>query len=263
MGERTPLALVDSPAAAHAGGDRGHHQYRQRTDRPLADVRLVRQLDGCLRRARRGRSPVSHAVKAVGMELCPALGIAIPVGKDSLSMNTDWTRRCQPRHRARTGVPDRFRVCPGHRRPPTVTRAATAHCSQQAPVDRPWPWPRPPGRVVPGTGPRRIRCEPPDLDNAADAGGLFCGAIQELRAAGQILAYHDRSDGGLIVTFAKWRSRRVAGCACQSAGHAGDAHWLAHVCLPKSRVQSSRWPLRPASRAGVSCSTWPGRAGCA
>jgi phosphoribosylformylglycinamidine synthase len=41
----------------------------------------------------RGRGAVRHRASAVGMELCPALGIAIPVGKDSLSMKTSWTER--------------------------------------------------------------------------------------------------------------------------------------------------------------------------
>ena len=52
-------------------------------------------------------------VQAVGKELCPALGIAIPVGKDSLSMKTTWREGGDDKQRGRAGVADHFGLCAG------------------------------------------------------------------------------------------------------------------------------------------------------
>ncbi len=57
-------------------------------------------------------------VKAVGMELCPALGITIPVGKDSMSMKTRWQDKARTKQRHLAGVADRHRLRPGRRRAP-------------------------------------------------------------------------------------------------------------------------------------------------
>ena len=51
------------------------------------------------------------AVEAVGMELCPALGITIPVGKDSLSMQTRWQEDGDVQGGDVTGITDRFSLC--------------------------------------------------------------------------------------------------------------------------------------------------------
>jgi phosphoribosylformylglycinamidine synthase len=91
IGERTPLALLDARRRAH-GGRRGHHQHRRRAHRQARRHQAVRQLDGRRRPSGRGRR-LYDTVRAVGMELCPALGIAIPVGKDSMSMKTVWQGR--------------------------------------------------------------------------------------------------------------------------------------------------------------------------
>ena len=78
MGERTPLALLDAAASARMA------VAEAITNIVAADIAhrhaAVRELDGRLRRARRGCRPVC-AVNAVGEEFCPALGITIPVGE--------------------------------------------------------------------------------------------------------------------------------------------------------------------------------------
>ncbi len=65
-------------------------------------------------------------VKAVGMELCPALGISIPVGKDSLSMRTTWKDDGDGKGGDLAGVADRLGLRAGDRRAP-LADAAAAH----------------------------------------------------------------------------------------------------------------------------------------
>jgi phosphoribosylformylglycinamidine synthase len=142
-----------------------------------------------------------EAVRAVGMELAPALGIAIPVGKDSMSMRTVWTD---------AGGERRAVVSPL-----TLVVTAFAPVTDARKVLTPV---APPGcelvLVDLGRGLHRLGgsclaqvygqlgATPPDLD---DPGLLraFWAAIQELVGAGTVAAYHDRSDGGLAVTLAE------------------------------------------------------------
>ena len=89
MGERTPLALLDSAAAARVAVAEAITNILAADIAQLGDIRLsANWMAAC---GEPGEDAALYdAVKAVGMELCPALGIAIPVGKDSLSMKTQW-----------------------------------------------------------------------------------------------------------------------------------------------------------------------------
>jgi phosphoribosylformylglycinamidine synthase len=141
------------------------------------------------------------AVRAVGTQLGPALGIAIPVGKDSMSMRTVWTEGGQSR-----SVTAPLSLIISAFAPVTDVRVAlTPELRRDA------------GETVLllvdlGAGKNRLGAsclaqvhgqlgaEPPDLDSPEMLRGFF-EAIQQLNAAGQLLAYHDRSDGGLLVTL--------------------------------------------------------------
>ena len=90
-GERMPLAAVDAPRLRSDGGRRGADEPAGRAGRRAGgDVKL-----SCNWMAACGEDGEDAAlydtVHAVAMELCPALGISVPVGKDSLSMRTRWT----------------------------------------------------------------------------------------------------------------------------------------------------------------------------
>ena len=89
MGERTPVALLDSRAAARLAVAEAVTNILAADVRALGDVRLsANWMAAC---GEPGEdTALFAAVKAVGEELCPALGIAIPVGKDSLSMRSAW-----------------------------------------------------------------------------------------------------------------------------------------------------------------------------
>jgi phosphoribosylformylglycinamidine synthase len=90
VGERTPLAVVNSPAAARMAVTEAITNIASAPIEKLSDVRL--SANWMAAAGEDGQDAALYeAVKAVGMQLCPELGIAIPVGKDSLSLKTNWT----------------------------------------------------------------------------------------------------------------------------------------------------------------------------
>jgi phosphoribosylformylglycinamidine synthase len=140
-------------------------------------------------------------VKAVGMELCPALGISIPVGKDSLSMRTTWTEDGQSKSvtapvslivSAFAPVYDvRQSLTPQIRKDAGDTVLIVIDLGR--------------GRNRMGASAltqvmQQIGNEVPDVDNPEDLKALFA-AIQQLNKEHKLLAYHDRSDGGLFATL--------------------------------------------------------------
>ncbi|MFM8151803.1 MAG: phosphoribosylformylglycinamidine synthase, partial [Polynucleobacter victoriensis] len=89
MGERTPLAVMNAPAAARmAVAESITNLFSADIDK-IEDIKLsANWMAACGNPGEDAK--LFDSVKAVGMELCPALGISIPVGKDSLSMRTQW-----------------------------------------------------------------------------------------------------------------------------------------------------------------------------
>jgi len=200
VGERTPLAVVDSRAAARMAVTEAITNIASAPIARLADVRL--SANWMAAAGEEGQdAALFEAVRAVGMELCPALGIAIPVGKDSLSLKTDWMDNQQSRHMlapvsllitAFAPVTDaRLAVTPQLNRKVEASRLLLIDLGHGA--DR-----------LGGSCLEQVSGvfseQVPDLDNASDLAGFFA-AIQELMKTGQLLAYHDRSDGGLITTL--------------------------------------------------------------
>src|SRR5690606_13520829 len=142
-------------------------------------------------------------VKAVGMELCPALNISIPVGKDSLSMRTQWSENGEvkkvtsPVSLIITG----FAAIDDVRGTLTPQLNAEVEDSSLVLVDLGRGKMRMGGSII-GQVVNQAGNETPDLDNPQDLIALV-DAINELRAAGKILAYHDKGDGGLLATVAE------------------------------------------------------------
>ncbi len=200
IGERTPLAVVNSPAAARMAVTEAITNIASAPIARLADVRL--SANWMAAAGEEGQDAALYAaVKAIGMELCPALGIAIPVGKDSLSLKTDWTDNNQPRHMLApvSLVVSAFAPATDARLALTPQLKVSDEANCLLMIDLGHGLDRLGGSCleqVHGKFSERV----PDLDNAHDLAGFFA-AIQELMAAGQILAYHDRSDGGLITTL--------------------------------------------------------------
>jgi len=210
VGERTPLALVDPAASGRMAVGEALTNLAAARIETLNDVKL----------SANWMAPAGHpgedaalyeTVHAVAMELCPALGIAVPVGKDSMSMKTVWQHEGEQRE---------------------VTAPLSLIISAFAPVIdvRKTLTPQlrtdkgPTDLILVDLGKRKNRLggsalaqvykhvgrDAPDVDDPR-VPRLFFHLMQALNQLGFVFAYHDRSDGGLLATV----------CEMAFAGHTG------------------------------------------
>ena len=202
LGERTPLAVLNAPASGRMAVAEALTNIVAARIEQLGDVKL--SANWMAAAGHPGEDDGLFAtVQAIGMELCPALGIAIPVGKDSLSMRTVWQdggqaksvvaplsliisafapvrdvrRTLTPQLRTDLGETDLILIDLG-RGQNRLGGSVLAQVYQQ--------W----GESV------------PDVDVPDDLRAFFA-TLQALNAADQVLAYHDRSDGGLLAVLAE------------------------------------------------------------
>jgi phosphoribosylformylglycinamidine synthase len=221
IGERTPVALLDAAASARMAVGEAITNIASAPIDALPRVKL--SANWMAAAGHPGEDArLYDAVRVVGMELCPALGIAIPVGKDSLSMRTQWQEDGQQRSvvaplslivSAFAPVSDvRRALTPELRRTPGQTRLLL--------IDL-------------GRGKQRLGAscllqvygavgdEPPDLAEPRDLAAFF-DAIQALNREAKLLAYHDRSDGGLFVTLVEMAFAGGVGLEIDVAVLGGD-----------------------------------------
>jgi phosphoribosylformylglycinamidine synthase len=206
MGERTPVAVIDAPAAARMAVGEAITNLLAADIRRLEDVKLsANWMAAC--GAPGEDAKLYDSVKTVGMELCPALGISIPVGKDSLSMATSWEEGSETKQvlapvsliiSAFAGVQD-------------VRKTLTPQLKL---ADLSGPLDTELILIDLGRGKNRMAGsilaqvldqsgkEAPNLDYPEDLKNL-AAAIIKLRNEGKLLAYHDRSDGGLFACIAE------------------------------------------------------------
>lgn len=196
MGERPALALLNPAAAARmAVAESLTNLAAARIDQ-LARVVLSANWMAAAGTAGEDQA-LFESVRAVGMQLCPALGIAIPVGKDSLSMRTTW----QGPEGERSVVSPLTLIVSAFSPVPDVRRQSTPQLRMDEGettlllVDLGRGRCRLGGSVL-AQMQRRIGIEAPDLDDPALLKG-FMAAMQTLHDEDLLLAYHDRSDGGL------------------------------------------------------------------
>jgi len=199
VGERAPLALLDAAASVRMAIAEA---LLNLASAPVGSIGAVKL--SCNWMAAAGQpgedARLYDAVRAVGLELCPELGIAVPVGKDSLSMRTVWQQDGEPRAISAPLTLIATAFAPVH----DVRRTLTPELRRD----------RGPSALLLvdlGRGRNRLggsalaQCfgalgsEAPDLEAPADLKGLFAG-LQDLISEGALLAYHDRSDGGLFAT---------------------------------------------------------------
>ena len=240
MGERTPIAVIDGPASGRMAVAEALTNLAAAPVESLSRVKLSANWMAA------AGSPGEDAalfdtVKAVALDLCPRLGVGIPVGKDSMSMRTTWEEGGQPEGGRRPAVARRVGVRPLPRRARRPGRRSCA--TDRGETDLVFVdlagGPDAPRRLDPGPGLR------PDGGRGARTSttpsgsrGLYA-ALAELRAASLVLAYHDRSDGGLFATLAEMAF----------AGHTGrDARRLRRSRAPR--------PTPPASSPRSSTRSW-------
>jgi phosphoribosylformylglycinamidine synthase len=201
MGERTPIAALDAPAAGRMA------VAEAITNLLAAPIELSRVKLSANWMAACGEpgedAALYDTVKAVGLELCPQLGIGIPVGKDSLSMRTQWRGADGQAHKVVAPV---SLIVSAFATLPDVRGTLTPQLDAQEDttlilIDLGRGRHRMGGSIL-----AQVLEQPggavPDLDDPQDLVRLV-QAINALRAEGRLLAYHDRSDGGLLACVAE------------------------------------------------------------
>ena len=201
MGERTPLASLNAAASGRMA------VAEAITNLLAAPIELTRVKMSANWMAACGEpgedAALYETVKAVGMDLCPALGISIPVGKDSLSMRTQWTENgetCKVTSPVSLII-TAFASLPDVRGTFTPQLDAQATDTSLLLIDLGQGRNRMGGSVL-GQVLGQFGDSVPDLDEPQALVSLV-KAINTLRSQGQILAYHDRSDGGLLAAVAE------------------------------------------------------------
>ncbi len=203
MGERTPVAVLDGPASGRMAVAEAVTNIAAASIGELSRVRLSANWMAAAGDPRE-EAVLYDTVRAVGLELCPALGIAIPVGKDSLSMRTAWSDGDGARRAVVAPVSlivSAFAPVDDVRRTLTPELRRTSGGSELLLVDLSDGADRLGGSClaqVYGLG----GGAPADLDDPALLRGFF-ETVQALNRDGKLLAYHDRSDGGLFACAAE------------------------------------------------------------
>ncbi|WP_459656661.1 phosphoribosylformylglycinamidine synthase, partial [Vibrio rotiferianus] len=202
MGERTPVALLDFGASARLAVGEAITNIAATN---IGDIKHIKLSANWM-------SPAGHpgedaglyeAVKAVGEELCPALGLTIPVGKDSMSMKTKWEENGEQKEVTSplSLIITAFARVEDVRKTITPQLRTDKGDTSLVLIDL-------------GNGQNRLGAtalaqvykqlgdKPADVDNAARLKGFYEG-VQTLVANDQVVAYHDKGDGGLFVTLAE------------------------------------------------------------
>ncbi len=201
MGERTPLAAINAPASGRMA------VAEAITNLLAAPIELPRVKLSANWMAACGEpgedAALYETVKAVGMELCPALGVSIPVGKDSLSMRTQWSEGSDKKKVTSpvSLIVSAFASLSDVRGTLTPQLNATEADTTLVLIDLGKGQNRMGGSIL-GQTLDQSGDVVPDVDDPKDLVNLV-NAVNALRAKGQILAYHDRSDGGLLAAAAE------------------------------------------------------------
>ncbi len=201
MGERSPIAVIDAPASGRMAIGEAITNLAAARIEALNKIKI--SANWMAAAGFQGEdAALFDTVKAVGMELCPELGIAIPVGKDSLSMKTVW----------KDDAGEKIMTAP-------LSLIITAFAPVIDVSKTVTPQLRDTEESVLilidlGAGKNRLGAsvlaqvynqigdDCPDLDDPALLKAFF-DAIQTLNSQGILLAYHDRSDGGLLATISE------------------------------------------------------------
>ncbi|TXH89579.1 MAG: phosphoribosylformylglycinamidine synthase [Rhodoferax sp.] len=200
MGERTPLAALDAPASGRMAVAEA---ITNLLAAPIELPRVKLSANWMAACGEPGEDAALYAtVKAVGMELCPALGVGIPVGKDSLSMRTQWKADGQDKKVTSpvSLIVSAFASVSDVRGTLTPQLNATEDTTLVL-VDLGAGKNRMAGSILAQTL-DQMGDTVPDLDEPHRLINLV-NAVNALRAQGQVLAYHDRGDGGLLATVAE------------------------------------------------------------
>ncbi|MEA3292291.1 MAG: phosphoribosylformylglycinamidine synthase [Pseudomonadota bacterium] len=221
-GERTPLALIDAPASGRmAVGE----AVTNIAAAPIEDIgRIKLSANWMVAAGAPGEDAALYdTVQAIALELCPALGISIPVGKDSMSMRTLWQDEAG---QSRSVTSPLSLIISAFAPVSDVRRTLTPQLrTDQGPTEL----------LLLDLGQGRNRLggsslaqvygqlgnECPDVDDP-DLLRSFFRTVQRLNREGLLLASHDRSDGGLMATLAEMAFAGRCGLGVEIGALGGD-----------------------------------------
>jgi phosphoribosylformylglycinamidine synthase len=203
MGERTPLAVIDGPASGRMAIAEAITNIASAPIARMSDIRL--SANWMAAAGEPGQDAVLFdTVKAVGMDLCPELGIAVPVGKDSLSLKTIWRDADGEERRMLAPVSlvvSAFAPVTDARRALTPQIRLNQGASRLLLLDLGAGKDRLGGSILAQVN-SGFGDEAPDLEETGWLKSFF-RTVQRLNREGLLLAYHDRSDGGLLATVSE------------------------------------------------------------
>jgi phosphoribosylformylglycinamidine synthase len=224
MGERTPLAVLNPEASGRMAVGEALTNIAAASIDKIGDIKLSANWMAAAGHAGEDAA-LFDTVRAVAMELCPQLGISIPVGKDSLSMKTTWNDGSTRKEVVAplSLIVSAFAPVNDARR--TLTPQLRTDCGDT-------------DLLLIDLGGGRNRLGASALAQVYDATGdatpdvvavpelkAFFAAIQQLNRDGLLLAYHDRSDGGLLTTLCEMLFAARCGAEVTVSGD-NAAAWL-------------------------------------
>src|SRR5574340_1484280 len=227
LGERTTLALIDAAASGRMAIGEALTNITAALIDSLGDVKLSANWMAAAGHPGEDAA-LFDTVRAVGMELCPQLGLSIPVGKDSMSMKTVWEENGAKQE---VTAPVSL-IVSAFARTPDAGKALTPQLRTDLGetdlilVDLGLGQCRLGGSALAQVY-RQTGNMAPDV-TSADSLRAFFETVQRLNRDGRILAYHDRSDGGLFVTL----------CEMAFAGRTGASIDLGALCPEQSVLQA-------------------------
>ena len=226
IGERTPLAITNATASARMAVGEVITNLAGTAIEKISDIKLSANWMAAAGQGLEDQK-LFDAVQAVGMELCPALGITIPVGKDSLSMKLRWQQKDAAGETKQKAVTSPLSlIVSGFAPVRDVRRTLTPELKSGEDsvlllLDLGGGRNRLGGsclaQVYSQTGDETPDAPSPELVKT------FFASIQQLNYDGKLLAYHDRSDGGLFVTLAEMAFAGRTGLAIDLSANAADA----------------------------------------
>ncbi|MDR2239412.1 MAG: phosphoribosylformylglycinamidine synthase [Zoogloeaceae bacterium] len=218
LGEKTPLALIDAPASGRMAVGEAVTNLAAAL---IGDIGAIKLSANWMAAAGHPGEDAAlfDTVKAVGLEFCPRIGLSIPVGKDSLSMKTAWEENGSGKQVTAplSLIVSAFAVCADARKTLTPQLRRDVGDTDLVLVDLGQGRHRLGGSVF-AQAFGAIGEHAPDIEAALLKS--FFDAMQALNAAGLLLAYHDRSDGGLF----------AAACEMAFAGRCGVSLNLDTLC---------------------------------
>jgi len=198
MGERTPIAMIDAPASGRMAVAEALTNLLAADVKSLKDIKLsANWMAAC---GVEGQDAALYDTVAAVSAWCQQLGLSIPVGKDSLSMRTTWDHEGRARQVVApvSLIVTAFAPVADVRATLTPQLRTDAGDTALVLIDLGFGRHRLGGSVL-AQAYNQVGQAVPDIDDAAALGAFF-NTVRQLAADGLVLAYHDRSDGGLLAT---------------------------------------------------------------